>query len=58
MITVNFDINVGRAPLERNLDVTSAMWNLGTTSAFTLGQKKTREIIDRVGRSQDLLDTN
>jgi hypothetical protein len=33
-------------------------WNLGTNSAFTLGPKKTKENLDRVGRSQNLPDAN
>jgi hypothetical protein len=31
---------------------------LGTSSAFALGSRKTTENLDRVGRSQDLPDTN
>jgi hypothetical protein len=36
----------------------SATWNLGTNSAFAPGTRQTTENLDRVGRSQDLPDTN
>jgi hypothetical protein len=36
----------------------SEMWNLYTNSVFSLGPRKTTEILDRVGRSQDLPDAN
>jgi hypothetical protein len=53
----NVNINVGRATLLRNFDVTlerdacetsSAKWNLGTNSAFALGRRKSMEKLDRV----------
>jgi hypothetical protein len=31
---------------------------LGTTSAFAIGPRKSTDKLDRVGRSQDLLDPN
>jgi hypothetical protein len=49
MIGINFDINVGRAVLERTFYVTitcetgSAAWNLCSNSAFALGAKETKE---------------
>jgi hypothetical protein len=58
-------INIGKAILGRNFDVTigmaaceasSATWNLVSNSAFALGPRKTTENLDRVGRSQDLPD--
>jgi hypothetical protein len=49
-----FNVIIGRAAWE----ACSATWNLGTNSAFALGPRKTTEILDRVGRSQDLPDVN
>jgi hypothetical protein len=46
------NITIGRAAWEAY----SATWNLGTNSAFALGPRKTTENLDRVGRSQDLLN--
>jgi hypothetical protein len=45
---------IGRAARE----ACSAMWNLGTNSAFALGPRKTTENLDWVGRLQDLPDAN
>jgi hypothetical protein len=50
----NFDVNNGRAACE----ACSATWNLGTSSAFALGPRKTTENLGRVGRSQDLPDAD
>jgi hypothetical protein len=36
----------------------SVTWNLGTTSVFVLGLRKTTAILDRFGQSQDLPDAN
>jgi hypothetical protein len=56
MIGINL-ISVGRATLERNVDVaieraareaSSAMWNFGINSAFVLGERKTTKSLDRV----------
>jgi hypothetical protein len=49
-----FKVTIGRAEKEAY----SAMWNLGTNSAFALGPRKTTENIDRVGRLQDLPDAD
>jgi hypothetical protein len=55
---INFNINVGRAALGGNFDVTtgraaceasSATWNLGTNTLFALGPRKTTENLNRVG---------
>jgi hypothetical protein len=51
---VTFVSNIGRAACEAS----SATWDLGTNSAFALGPGKTTEILDRVGRLQDLPDAN
>jgi hypothetical protein len=45
---------MGRAACE----ACSATWSLGTNSAFALGSRKTTENLDRVGRSQELLDAS
>jgi hypothetical protein len=59
--------NIGRATLRRNFEITigraaceacSAMRNLGTKSSFALGRRKPTENLDRVSRSQTLLDAN
>jgi hypothetical protein len=51
----DFDVPNGRATCEGS----NATWNLGSGSAFTPGpRRKTTEILDRVGRSQDLPDAN
>jgi hypothetical protein len=34
------------------MKVRSATWNLGTTSAFAVGPRKTTENVNRVGQSQ------
>jgi hypothetical protein len=47
-------VTIGRAAWES----CSAMCNLGTTSTFVLGPRKTTENLDRVGRSQDLPDAS
>jgi hypothetical protein len=49
-----FNFAIGRAAWE----ACSTTWNLGTNSGFALGRRKTRENLDRVGRSQDLPDAN
>jgi hypothetical protein len=49
-----FNVTIGRAAWE----ACSATWILGTNSAFALGQRKTTENSDQVGRPQDLLDAN
>jgi hypothetical protein len=54
MLGRNFDITNGRAACE----ACSATWNFGTNSTFALGQRKTTENLDRVGRLQDLPDAN
>jgi hypothetical protein len=46
--------NIGRTACESS----SATWNSGTNSAFALGSRKTTENLDRVCRSQDLLDAD
>jgi hypothetical protein len=57
--------NIGRAILGQTFDVNneraacearSAAWNLVTNWAFALASRKTTENLDRIGRSQDLLD--
>jgi hypothetical protein len=48
------NIIIGRAAWE----ACSAMWNLGTNTAFVLGPRKTMENLDRVGWSQNLPDAN
>jgi hypothetical protein len=49
--------NIGKATLQRNIDVTigwaaceasSVAWNLGIKSAFALGSRETTENLDRV----------
>jgi hypothetical protein len=40
----NFDIKIGRAARE----APSAIWNLGTNSAFAVGPRKTTENLERV----------
>jgi hypothetical protein len=47
-----FNVTIGRAVCK----ACSAMWNLGTNSAFALGLRKTMENLDGVSQSQDLPD--
>jgi hypothetical protein len=49
-----FYVTIGGAAWE----ACSATWNLDTSSAFALGQRKTMENLDRVGLSQDFPDAN
>jgi hypothetical protein len=37
-------------------ECSAAAWNLGTSAAFTPEQRKTTDVLDRVGRSRDVWD--
>jgi hypothetical protein len=53
-IGISRPVTFGRAACE----ACSVTWNLGANSAFALEPRKTTENLDRVGRLQDLPDTN
>jgi hypothetical protein len=50
----NFEVTMLRAACE----ACRATWDLCTNSAFSLGPRKTKENLDRVGRSQGIPDAN